>query len=484
MDSNSVSKILRAQEKLHELIDIHDNFFLISNVEKENILSQIVISIEDVLTNIQPDDSKIVDVYYIKGKAHDFSNSSYSVKAENFLNKAVKLDPTRANSWTALGVCLWKKGDKSAAISCFHESIKNQPNKEAFRELSILIRQPIKANIEDNNIVLCENILDSVKYAKKAIALDYDDQKSWYVLGNSLMSKYFNYEVHDMDDLRRGLSAYNRAIQLIEASSTRTTTTTTIAETITTTELTPSLRTSTILNSINQKQVNPDLYYNRGNILLYLQKYSLSLASYAIAAENDINLHSSCQTIIKNIQSLLAILYLFFTSRATQRVVISANKTVKWSTTKICEYIATKKSTTLTLKTWDSLSKSVFSVLVLIPLRTLIPDLSSQCTVHSYLCIDKNEEYLLLSIFIDSYRQGMLFNMYDEVEVRDAVLIEETCFCGDGKLLVLQILHVYSVQGLPSYNDNTASTAPGTSGNGNAAAEVKQVTMTSTTFAL
>lgn len=54
----------------------------------------------------------------LKGKALNVS-SDYNAQAEELLSKAVKLDPELVEAWNQLGEVYWKKGDVSAAHTCF-----------------------------------------------------------------------------------------------------------------------------------------------------------------------------------------------------------------------------------------------------------------------------------------------------------------------------------------------------------------------------
>lgn len=54
----------------------------------------------------------------LKGKALNVS-PDYNAQAEELLSKAVKLDPELVEAWNQLGEVYWKKGDVSAAHTCF-----------------------------------------------------------------------------------------------------------------------------------------------------------------------------------------------------------------------------------------------------------------------------------------------------------------------------------------------------------------------------
>jgi tetratricopeptide (TPR) repeat protein len=79
-------------------------------------------------------------VNFIKGKTLNVFQA-YSPAAEELLSKAVKLDPSNHEAWIALGTCFWKKNDKLQAKACFLESVAQQENNAAYRELSMITRQ-------------------------------------------------------------------------------------------------------------------------------------------------------------------------------------------------------------------------------------------------------------------------------------------------------------------------------------------------------
>lgn len=60
----------------------------------------------------------------LKGKALNVS-PDYSAQAEELLSKAVKLDPELVEAWNQLGEVYWKKGDVSAAHTCFSGALSH-----------------------------------------------------------------------------------------------------------------------------------------------------------------------------------------------------------------------------------------------------------------------------------------------------------------------------------------------------------------------
>lgn len=99
-------------------------------------------------------------------------------------------------------------------------------------------------------------IEESVKIAKEALLLDMKDAESWYVVGNAMLSSYFASQ-KSVDELRYALKCYNNA--------------------------------ETYYGTVK----NPDLFFNRGNILKYLQDYSGAVVAYQQADRLDSSLNAS-----------------------------------------------------------------------------------------------------------------------------------------------------------------------------------------------
>ena len=198
------------------------------------------------------------EVYAVKGRACN-CQAAFSEQAEALLSKAVKLSPTHADCWTALGVCLWKKGDRAGAKSCLLQSVKLRPSIEACCELSILIRQDDKGSFE-------QIVAESIDFAKKAIALDVRSEKGWYVLGNAMCAKHFNH-THAVEDLKKALAAYNRSQSLGGAC-------------------------------------NPDLYFNRASVHRSLLDLSEARADWTRCQLADPSLQAACLSSLRELEAI------------------------------------------------------------------------------------------------------------------------------------------------------------------------------------
>ncbi len=59
---------------------------------------------------------------YLVGKVHNVENE-YNPKAEEYLSKAVKLNPNLIDAWNQLGDSYFKKGNYSESKNCFTNAV-------------------------------------------------------------------------------------------------------------------------------------------------------------------------------------------------------------------------------------------------------------------------------------------------------------------------------------------------------------------------
>ena len=83
------------------------------------------------------------------------------------------MNPTDYEAYNSLGHILWKKKDFKGSKNCYEESLNKQKNKEALRNLSIILRSTGEGEEYRKNVEL------SVKQAKDAMMLDLKDPQSW-----------------------------------------------------------------------------------------------------------------------------------------------------------------------------------------------------------------------------------------------------------------------------------------------------------------
>ncbi|XP_043101296.1 tetratricopeptide repeat protein 5 [Puntigrus tetrazona] len=172
----------------------------------------------------------------------------FSQTAEECLSRAVKLEPGLVEGWNTLGEQYWKKGDLTAAKTCFTGALQQSKNKVSLRSLSMVLRQlPPEEGTQEQS----KRILESVELARQAVQLDVTDGTSWYILGNAYISMFFT-SGQNPQLSQQALSAYAQAEKIDKASTT-----------------------------------NPDLHFNRATLFQYEEMYSSALDGYSRAAALD-----------------------------------------------------------------------------------------------------------------------------------------------------------------------------------------------------
>jgi len=193
-------------------------------------------------------------VAYLKGRIMAIDKDS---AAEEQLSKAVKLDPSNAKAWNCLGELYWKADQKQQAKDCFTTCLEQQPNSRVvLRNLSMLLRK-----MGSNAAEKVRNHEESLKHAKAAVALNFSDPESWYVLGNTHLALFFSIS-HNHKDLESALKAYRRSEGLSDGL--------------------PG---------------NSDLFFNRAQVLAYMEEYEMAIQDYRKAHQLDPTLPAQEQMI-------------------------------------------------------------------------------------------------------------------------------------------------------------------------------------------
>ena len=156
---------------------------------------------------------------------------------------AVKMSPRTVKAWNTAGECLWHMGDIKGAYECFASSLSQLENAEAYRLQSMALRKMGTTSQEK-----VENMTKSIQLAKKALALDFSDGESWYMMGNTYLACFFalSHQTRGQDDLRNAIKAYNRAEVAMKAAG----------------------------------RINADMYFNRGQVHRFLQMYEEAIHDY------------------------------------------------------------------------------------------------------------------------------------------------------------------------------------------------------------
>uniref|UniRef100_A0A2K6U296 Tetratricopeptide repeat domain 5 n=1 Tax=Saimiri boliviensis boliviensis TaxID=39432 RepID=A0A2K6U296_SAIBB len=212
-EEEEVKPILqKLQELVDQLYSFRDCYFETHSVEDAGRKQQDVRKemektlqqMEEVVGSVQGK----AQVLMLTGKALNVT-PDYSPKAEELLSKAVKLEPKLVEAWNQLGEVYWKKGDVAAAHTCFKGALTHCRNKVSLQNLSMVLRQ-LRTDTEDER---SQHVMDSVRQAKLAVQMDVHDGRSWYILGNSYLSLYFNTGQNPKIS-QQALSAYAQAHSL------------------------------------------------------------------------------------------------------------------------------------------------------------------------------------------------------------------------------------------------------------------------------
>ncbi|XP_009003890.2 tetratricopeptide repeat protein 5 isoform X1 [Callithrix jacchus] len=270
-EEEEVKPILqKLQELVDQLYSFRDCYFETHSVEDagrkqqdvQKEMEKTLQQMEEVVGSVQGK----AQVLMLTGKVLNVT-PDYSPKAEELLSKAVKLEPKLVEAWNQLGEVYWKKGDVAAAHTCFKGALthvssplflwKTQMgrinffgscrNKVSLQNLSMVLRQ-LRTDTEDEH---SQHVMDSVRQAKLAVQMDVHDGRSWYILGNSYLSLYFNTGQNPKIS-QQALSAYAQAEKVDRKASS-----------------------------------NPDLHLNRATLHKYEENYGEALEGFSRAVALD-----------------------------------------------------------------------------------------------------------------------------------------------------------------------------------------------------
>ena len=221
--------------------ELHDSY----SAEHKLLLAQHAARAHALLAALAPASARErAQIALLRGKLLD-SSPAYSAEAEALLTRAVKLEPRSIDAWNALAECVWKGGQLELARACLDEALRVRATCGSLCQLSMLLRAMSGSASDGADVPL---VLDSLRFAKEAVALDVECGRAWFVLGSACLAAFFaaTREVHD---LRSALKAYHRA-----ASAAR-----------------------------RPQEGCADLHYNRAIVLQYLLEYGQACCAFASA---------------------------------------------------------------------------------------------------------------------------------------------------------------------------------------------------------
>jgi len=202
---------------------------------------------KEITTQVRELLQHIPDHEYLEGYLASLLNDE---SAELLLGNAVKKDPENTVAWKLLSDEFCKKGDFSMAHECLLSSLEyKKDNLVVLRNLSMVLRKLGKTPREKMVYTM-----EGLKVSKDALALDFGDPLSWYLVGNAYLSVFFTIS-HNKKDLEAALKAYGKS------------------------EVFQNEKVQAGIKIVK----NSDLYFNRAEVLAYLQRYEQAVEDYETA---------------------------------------------------------------------------------------------------------------------------------------------------------------------------------------------------------
>lgn len=235
------------EKAVTELYDLRDSYFerfpVTDASQKDTAVNAAAMATVQRITDFIGTSRINARLSFLKGKTLNVTGE-YNKEAEEFLSKAVKLDPKMVEAWNALGECFWKKKELQSAKDCFMGALARLRNKESLCKLSMLLRQ-----LDGTSAERSKNITESLTVAKEALTFDLNDGYSWFILGNAYLALFFA-NMDTAEHIRLATKAFKRA------------------------DLDPT-----------QVKNNPDLHQNYACLLDYQEDYVNAIARYQLASQ-------------------------------------------------------------------------------------------------------------------------------------------------------------------------------------------------------
>lgn len=242
---SAAAALEEAERSVAETVDLEDYYFGGDKEEKKRAaIDTAIASAERVLAG-KPAASMQAKALCSKGRALAFLDGQER-QAEEFLSKALKLNPQSAEAWNALGEVYWNQQNYMQARSSFEQALELcGPHAAGLRNLSMVLRA-----VEGDEVEKAANYASGLQKAKEATVLDANDPQNWETLGNAYMGEFF-VNGKRSEELNKALIAYNRAESAYEKLGKR----------------------------------NPTMHVNRGIAAKFLEDYELAQRSFRTASE-------------------------------------------------------------------------------------------------------------------------------------------------------------------------------------------------------
>ncbi|KHJ48227.1 tetratricopeptide repeat protein [Trichuris suis] len=211
----------------------HCYFLTNRDASPEEFLAATTARINVLLDELESNKEKLDQTTYclLRGKLLNML-PEYSAECEACLRVAVDGLQDPCEALNELGNCIFKKGDLWLAKSCFEASLLHKRNKQALRDLAIVLRdRRISARLGS------KNIKNSLALTREAYCLDPEDGVSQHSLGNALMIEFFNSSQCDGGLVEEAIQFYAMATKS------------------------------------DATKYDADLYYNQGSALRYAENY-------------------------------------------------------------------------------------------------------------------------------------------------------------------------------------------------------------------
>ncbi|KAL0235222.1 hypothetical protein GEMRC1_001804 [Eukaryota sp. GEM-RC1] len=314
-------------------------------------------------------------LWFYRGRTLAGSKSDLEL-AEAYISKAIKLDSSLVHAYFYLADIHTLRQQWNSAQQLLETSVCKYPTPQALRLLSRVIRQKTPPSIDR-----------SVSLAKEALDLEVNSSEGWLVYALALTTKFFHSTLPTPQSLEKCLSAFNMACKLGQL-------------------------------------YNPDLFFNRGQVFKYLERYQEALDDFSKALQLDSTLLISSTEISSIVQFLKSI------SSTLNRFESNLKKKKRDKLLAGFRQEETLYSTHNIPPFGKPLALKVFALLS-----------STDKIPSSVFCYDSELSWIVLSVYnvkIESFKVGQTLMLYNARVVDDEIHWEDELF----KFRVIRIVNI------------------------------------------